>query len=112
MRIAAAVLIALGMTAIPAQSLTLVGSVEKSDVEGRIGVRIATSGIIREVHPGSPAEAAGLQPKDHVLTVDGKRHAIRQISGEPGTIVELDVKRHGERFHVAVERVDVRTIWY
>lgn len=112
MKNAIAVVIALGMMASPAQSMTLFGGVEKSDVEGRIGIRVGTTGHIRTVHPGSPAELAGLQRNDVVVAVDGKRHAIREISGEPGTVVELDVKRHGQKFHVAVERVDYRSIWY
>lgn len=96
----------------PAQSLTLEGSCEKTDVEGRIGVRISLSGRISKVRRGSPAERVGLKNDDYVTLVDGRKHAIRDISGEPGTLVQLDVRRGGRRFQVAVERVDFRTITY
>lgn len=96
----------------PAYALTLEGSVEKTDAEGRIGIRVTTWGRIEKVHPGSPAEAAGLHKDDRVLLVDGKRHAVDEISGEPGTTVLLDVKRHHDRFQIAVERADVRSIAY
>jgi C-terminal processing protease CtpA/Prc len=96
----------------PAQSVTLVGGVEKTDVEGRIGIRVSTSGNIVRVHPGSPAAQAGLRPNDTVLAVDGRHKAVREIAGEPGTYVQLDVKRGMRRFQVAVRRSDVRTISY
>jgi C-terminal processing protease CtpA/Prc len=107
MRLASAV-IAVGLSIMaPAHALTLDCGIEKTDVEGRIGVRISTSG-----HPGSPAEAAGLRKNDTVVLVDGKKHAIDQISGEPGTTVELVVRRGWHKMQLAVERTDVRTIQY
>lgn len=111
MKIAASLLI-LGLLSAPAQALTLDGSVEKTDVEGRIGVRISTTGFISKVHPGSPAEQAGLRKHDTVLAVDGKKHAIEEISGEPGSCVLLNVKRGWRKFEIAVERTDVRQIYY
>lgn len=120
MRIAS-LLVLLSLTATPALSMTLEGSVEKffdvrakkTDVEGRIGVRISTFGRIAKVHPGSPADAAGLQRNDTVILVDGKKHAIDEISGEPGTTVHLKVKRGWRhKFEVAVERKDYRELYY
>jgi len=96
----------------PAQALTLQGGVEKSDVEGRIGVRISGFGHISKVHAGSPADRAGLKKDDRVLLVDGEKYKSGRISGEPGTGVLLDVKRHREKFQVSVERTDFRQIYY
>ena len=111
-----------------AQALTFEGTVEKADVvkkkqgfwqrlfhkretpEGHIGVRISTHGKIAYVHPGSPAERAGLQTDDSVITVDGKKHNVENISGDPGTVVHLEVRRRTEQFGVDVARVDVRDI--
>jgi predicted metalloprotease with PDZ domain len=106
----------------PALALTLEGSVEVNqpfykrgfwarlfapEPEGRIGIRISHSnGLIAYVHPGSPAEKVGLQKEDLVMAVDGRKHAVDEISGDPGTTVHLDVKRHDEEFAVDVERVD------
>ncbi len=107
-----AVIILIGFLGSPVHAKTLEGGVEKSDVEGRIGVRISGAGQIGKVHRGSPAEAAGLRKDDKVTKVDGQKDRIGHISGEPGTSVELEVKRRGERFLVVVERVDLRKIYY
>jgi C-terminal processing protease CtpA/Prc len=107
-----AIAIAALFAAAPAQSMTLVGGCEKTDVEGRIGVRISMTGRISKVRKGSPAEAAGLRRDDYVILVDGKKHAAREICGEPGTVVQLEVKRGFRRFQVAVQRTDFRTISY
>jgi predicted metalloprotease with PDZ domain len=108
-----------------ANALTLEGSVEQTDIfhkrgfwarlfsvnEGRIGVRISSSsGLVGFVHPGSPAEKVGLQKNDKVVLVDGKKHNVDRISGDPGTIVHLDVRRGDEEFAVDVERVDYHDI--
>lgn len=95
-----------------AYAMTLECGVEKTDTEGRIGVRVNTSGDIERIHPGSPAELAGLRAHDVVIAVDGRHKAVRQIAGEPGTFVVLDVRRGMRRFQVAVRREDVRTISY
>ena len=112
-----------------AGAVTLEASVAKSDLDdislepkerrhrkhrlfGRIGVRIDCVGHIAKVRPGSPAALAGLLPHDRVLLVDGRKHAIDDIIGEPGTTVQLDVKRKQEHFQVAVERVDNSVIRY
>jgi predicted metalloprotease with PDZ domain len=124
-----AVAVLLALTSInAADALTFEGSVEKTDVikkrsfwqrlfsrhevaEGRIGVRIDTHGDIAFVHPGSPAEKAGLIESDKVLLVDGRKYSIDQISGEPATVVHLDVRRKtGDEFALDIERVDYRQI--
>ncbi|WP_409270361.1 S41 family peptidase [Neobacillus sp. SCS-31] len=75
-----------------------------SSFEG-IGAEIQEKdGYIMIVSPlkGSPAEKAGLKPKDIVLMVDGKSiqgmsstQAVMLIRGEKGTKVELTIQRPG-----------------
>ncbi len=75
-----------------------------SSFEG-IGAEIQEKdGHIMIVSPlkGSPAEKAGLKPKDIVLSVDGKSiqgmsstQAVMLIRGEKGTKVELTIQRSG-----------------
>jgi predicted metalloprotease with PDZ domain len=79
---------------------------QRSKCEGRIGVRIASNGKIDRVHPQSPAEQAGLQPKDVVKSVDGKRNNIDNISGVPGSYVHLVVERNDNLFDIAIQRVE------
>jgi tetratricopeptide (TPR) repeat protein len=57
--------------------------------------------------PNSPASIAGIQPGDIVLAIDGKAtttmsldEATHAISGDPGTVVTLRIKRSG----VAVDK--------
>jgi len=63
--------------------------------------------------PGSPAEAAGLEPGDQVIGVDGEdmtdvppQLVIRRVMGPEGTIVVLTIRREGlaEPFEVEVTR--------
>lgn len=96
----------------PAPAMTLSCGIEKANVEGRIGLRISSSGYIKHVYPNSPAEAAGIKPKDRVVLVDGQKNNIDNISGEPGTAVSLEVKRQKELFSVEVPRVDRRILHY
>ncbi len=60
--------------------------------------------FIREVMPGSPAEAAGLRQGDEITRINdmaliGKniRQIARMISGPAGTYVQIQIKR-GPRF--------------
>lgn len=114
-------------TSLPCYARTLEGSVEKTEILeipsitefskpksklGRIGVRISKTGHISFVHPGSPADRAGLRRKDIVTLVDGMKKHIEYISGEPGTIVNLEVKRGSEIFVLDIPRTDVKDIRY
>ena len=76
-------------------------------------------GVVTVVAPleGTPAERAGILPKDVVVSVDdvpvdpgNAQAAISRMRGEPGTVVTLDVMRAGEedsrRF--ALTRAEVR----
>jgi carboxyl-terminal processing protease len=69
-----------------------------------LGVRLGNDpqGLVTEVAPGGPAEAAGVQPGDVILAADGKdlSHADTPalqaaLSGAAGSIVQLTVD-HGQ----------------
>ena len=60
---------------------------------------------------GSPAEAAGLQPNDKVIAIDGVDMTgtpgdlvLQQILGPAGTDVTLTIGRDGEAFDVTITR--------
>ena len=64
----------------------------------------------------SPAEKAGLKPKDQIIRVDGEsvegldiQEASMKIRGDKGTVVELEIIRNGlsKPFVVSVKREEV-----
>ncbi len=66
---------------------------------------------------GSPAEEAGLQIGDKIISIDGEscigmdiNIASNKIKGESGTIVELEILREGETINKKIERrkVDIK----
>jgi hypothetical protein len=65
---------------------------------------------VREVIGESPANRAGLQPGDRILSYDGKRiftmNELRSMafSGEPGEDVIVDVERNGQRMQLVLPR--------
>lgn len=115
------ILLAFLLMPLPAVALTLEGSVEKTDIiettpapaigVGKIGIRISGTGRISKVRHGSPAEKAGLQKNDKVTLVNGMKYVPGDITGLPGTTVMLEVQRKKQRFQIAVERVDVKSIY-
>jgi len=65
--------------------------------------RAGTSGLLREdgyeiytVRRGSPAENAGLQAGDIIVSADGKAVPVNGLSGTPGQRMELVVRRRGK----------------
>lgn len=81
-------------------------------------VRMREDGFLEIVRPlpGHPAEAAGLQADDLVLTVDetditgmGLYEAIALIRGPAGTDVELEIARPGQQdtFFVTITRASI-----
>lgn len=90
----------------------------QSSFEG-IGAEVSTvNGKVTIVAPikNSPAEEAGLRPKDKILSVDGESivgmglfEAVQKIRGKKGTEVVLEVKRAGvaEPFEVTITRDDI-----
>ncbi len=86
------------------QSAVVEDSAAEENIAGRIGIRVSSSGYVAHVHPGSPADLAGILHKDKVMLVDGKKNAIHQISGLPDTFVNLEIKRKHETFSLQVKR--------
>ena len=91
----------------------------KSDAEGRfagVGVEVSTRDgwlTILSVFEGGPAAKAGLKPGDRFLSIEGEDardvrlyDAVQRIRGEPGTTVEVAVRREGQE--KALERTLTR----
>lgn len=83
-----------------------------------IGAGLSREGnsiLIRNVMPGTPAQQAGLQAGDRIVSVDRQvtsgmslPHVIERIRGEEGTSVLLEVERAGQgKFTVQVGRAAV-----
>ena len=68
-----------------------------------LGLPDTRGAIVARVHPGSPAEAAGLQPNDVIVKFGGTAvddyHHLQRLSSdaEPNTTVPLDFIRKRER---------------
>lgn len=83
---------------------------------GGVGFEIGMrDGVVTVIAPlkGTPAEAAGIQPGDLIVEIDGEStqqmtvdDAVSRIRGEVGTAVTLTLAREGERefVEVTVER--------
>jgi serine protease Do len=78
------------------------------DLAGTYGLKEAKGAYVSAVTNGSPAEKAGLQPEDVILSADGRTiedstDLSRYISSKsPGTTVKLDVLHGKERKNVSV----------
>jgi carboxyl-terminal processing protease len=81
----------------------------EKDTEGSfsgIGIHIAQrDGVLMVISPipGSPASRAGVQPRDRIIEIDGKKtdgitlsDAVRKLTGPEGTTVKIGVFREGE----------------
>jgi S1-C subfamily serine protease len=79
-----------------------------SGLKNQIGYNGPGGVAVYQVVPGSPADKAGLQPGDVILSVDGKNYtsdtALRQYLGakKPGSIVRMNVWSQGVKKFVAV----------
>ncbi|MEM6978972.1 MAG: Do family serine endopeptidase [Planctomycetota bacterium] len=85
------------------------------EVVDAFGLKTDTGAMIKAVLENQPAAAAGLQPGDVVLSIDGKpvtssTRLVNYIASRPpGASVQLVVNRYGERLNVTVnlqERTD------
>lgn len=94
-----------------------------SSFEG-IGAEVTeTNGYIMIVSPikGSPAEKAGLKPRDKILKVDNKsvegmsvNEAVSLIRGEKGTKVSLEIERDGVgtlTFTITRDTIPIETVY-
>jgi serine protease Do len=68
-----------------------------------LGVPDSKGAVVSRVHPGSPAETAGLAPNDVVTSFDGVAvedyHHLQRLSSdaEVGRTVKLDYVRKGQK---------------
>lgn len=88
---------------------------------GGIGVRITEDAdgflVVVDVLPGMPAEAAGLQVGDRIVSVNGESiageglEAANRIRGEVGTTVTIGIRREGveEEFSVELTRALIKS---
>jgi serine protease Do len=73
------------------------------DLAAALGLPVNRGEFIQSVQPGEPAEQAGLQAGDVVVTVDGKEVTREQTLSfivaniEPGRRINLEIIRDGER---------------
>jgi len=74
-------------------------------------------GILTIVTPlrSSPAEAAGLKPKDQIIKADGVdlttlgfMEAVDRVRGPKGSTVLLTIRRNGNEFEVKVKRDEIK----
>ncbi|HXY40141.1 MAG TPA: PDZ domain-containing protein, partial [Vicinamibacteria bacterium] len=78
------------------------------DLAPTFGLKAPEGAVVNSVQTGSPAEKAGLQPEDVVLSADGRKienngDLSRYIAGKtPGATVRLDVLRGKENRTVNV----------
>jgi len=87
--------------------------------KGGIAVLIATLGdklVIQRVLPGGPADRAGIKAMDEIVQIDqdwisgmSTAMAISHLRGEPGTPVQVFVRRQNRpdliRLHIVRERL-------
>jgi membrane-associated protease RseP (regulator of RpoE activity) len=80
---------------------------------GTIGMQLRsdsdTQPTVTLVYPGSPADQAGVRVGDIVLAVDGARvssmsDAIAKIRGQPGTMVQLLLRRGSAETTISIKR--------
>ncbi len=87
----------------------------EDDIQGNfqgVGMEIGLKdGVLTVIAPlkGTPAERAGVQPKDKIMEIDGKSsqnmttdEAVQLIRGEKGTDVVLLVGREGEGEYIEI----------
>jgi serine protease Do len=59
--------------------------------------------LVRDIDPGSPADEAGLQPYDVIVSIDGETITTREdyvariYDYRPGDVVSVEIIREGTR---------------
>ena len=80
-----------------------------AELAGKFGIKENDGVLVNDVFENEPAARAGLKPGDIIAKVDGRRVETpaglsRAVAGlTPGTKVELDVIRSGERRTITVD---------
>jgi serine protease Do len=84
-----------------------------ADLAKKFGISGTEDALVVQINPGSPAQDAGIQPGDIIISFIG--HSIKQIDElshlveetPPGTYVQVTVLRNGEQmeFHVEVDEM-------
>lgn len=88
---------------------------------GGVGIEVDGRGeyltVIAPIE-GGPAEAAGIKPGDEITAIDGQdakgvsiEKSVRMMRGEPGTKVELTIRRpseNGKIYKVPLVRAEIR----
>jgi carboxyl-terminal processing protease len=74
---------------------------------GGVGMEVSEeNGVLVVITPieGSPAEKAGIKPRDQIIEIEGKstqgmvvQEAVRLLRGPSGTPVKITIKREGEK---------------
>lgn len=87
------------------------GSIRGKDPDKPAEWRFNDPPSIKSVHPGSPADEAGLQVNDVLLEIDGlkldsSKGGDRFSQMKPGQIVEWKVRRGGKKFTVETEAIE------
>ena len=75
---------------------------------------------VYKIFKGSPAEEAGIHPKDIIIEAAGITDftdldaVVAEVRGEPGTTVDIKVRRDGEVISMTVERrqISMETVEY
>jgi regulator of sigma E protease len=77
-----------------------------------LGVPVAST--VQEVNPDTPAEAAGLQPGDRIVAIDGGEvtpvltdRVPARVSSSEGRLIALTVERDGERVDLEPVRTEM-----
>jgi serine protease Do len=74
-----------------------------------LGLQNNHGAVVARIHPGSPAEAAGLQPKDVIVKFGGTAvddyHQLSRLSSEaePGKTIPLEVIRSKQRKTIQIK---------
>ena len=79
---------------------------------GGVGMEVSEeNGVLVVITPieGSPAEKAGIKPRDQIIEIEGKstqgmvvQEAVGLLRGPSGTPVKITIKREGEKEHRVV----------
>ncbi|MGC8203944.1 PDZ domain-containing protein [Aliiroseovarius sp. PTFE2010] len=69
------------------------------DLAEALGLEAGAGAVITQVEPGSAADAAGLQPSDLIVSVDG-----RPVAGSADLRTQIGLKRTGRTIEIGIIR--------